>query len=404
MDLSKLSEALRKDRQNINFGPEDSVILSSLLHPQDALKRGLNNFQSNVNTAMGVPDPKYQDEASPYTFSPTDKQKSESAFNLAGLAGTGSMPFNQAGGPATLGMFVGPKSVGWNHAKAQEAEQLLNTGVDPAQVWKEHLIGRMPSGHLFSEIDDSGMVAKDIQEAIRNRELIQRGPAIHGRISGAIEHPELDKNYPFINGPFDEQLKVQINLADPGGSYGNRVLEAPIEVSKINKSITAHELQHAIQDREGWPKGTNPITESVDEMYPQSIMEHIDKYNELRKALGGLRGAGLSGATKLSHRNYDNFDIFENEINKSSIAKEDKNKLHKILSDIDEARNKLYGSEQGEFAKDIGFQNYEKSFGEAQARATQDRLNMDMQQRAENYPFANGMFGGIPINELISKY
>ena len=47
---------------------------------------------------------------------------------------------------------------------------------------------------------------------------------------------------------------------------------------------------------------------------------------------------------------------------------------------------------------------YLRNHGEAQARATQDRLNMDMQQRAENYPFSNGMFGGIPINKLQIKY
>jgi hypothetical protein len=51
--------------------------------------------------------------------------------------------------------FTGPKSMGWNHDAANTATKLLDNGADPSQVWKDHLIGRMPDGKLFSEIDDS---------------------------------------------------------------------------------------------------------------------------------------------------------------------------------------------------------------------------------------------------------
>ena len=57
---------------------------------------------------------------------------------------------------APMGLtFTGPKSMGWNHDAANTATKLLDNGADPAQVWKDHLIGRMPDGKLFSEIDDS---------------------------------------------------------------------------------------------------------------------------------------------------------------------------------------------------------------------------------------------------------
>ena len=129
MDLSRLATLLKSQ----NFEPEDSQIVSSLMHPQEAVKRGANWFQNNVNTAMGVPDPRYQDEASPYAFSPTDKQRAEAAFNLAGLAGTGSMPFNQSG-PATLGMFAGLRSNTANKLNAGIARDMEQAGNSPEDV------------------------------------------------------------------------------------------------------------------------------------------------------------------------------------------------------------------------------------------------------------------------------
>lgn len=47
---------------------------------------------------------------------------------------------------------------------------------------------------------------------------------------------------------------------------------------------------------------------------------------------------------------------------------------------------------------------YRRLTGEAQARATQDRMNMNMQQRRESYPLANDMLSDIPLKNLINRY
>ena len=49
-------------------------------------------------------------------------------------------------------------------------------------------------------------------------------------------------------------------------------------------------------------------------------------------------------------------------------------------------------------------QQYQRLTGEAQARATQDRMNMNMQQRRESYPLANDMLSDIPLGQLINRY
>lgn len=47
---------------------------------------------------------------------------------------------------------------------------------------------------------------------------------------------------------------------------------------------------------------------------------------------------------------------------------------------------------------------YRRSAGEAQARATQDRMNMNMQQRRDIYPLAGGKLSDIPLDQLINRY
>jgi hypothetical protein len=47
---------------------------------------------------------------------------------------------------------------------------------------------------------------------------------------------------------------------------------------------------------------------------------------------------------------------------------------------------------------------YRRLTGEAQARSTQDRMNLNMQQRRDNYPLAGDKLSDIPLNQLINRY
>ena len=58
----------------------------------------------------------------------------------------------------------------------------------------------------------------------------------------------------------------------------------------------------------------------------------------------------------------------------------------------------------GQATKITPMQAYRRLTGEAQARATQDRMNMNMQQRRESYPLANDMLSDIPLRNLINRY
>ena len=49
-------------------------------------------------------------------------------------------------------------------------------------------------------------------------------------------------------------------------------------------------------------------------------------------------------------------------------------------------------------------QAYRRQTGEAQARATQDRMNMNMQQRRDTYPLAGYKLSDISLDQLINSY
>ena len=155
-------------------------------------------------------------------------------------------------------MFTGPKSAGWNASKAAEAEKMLNAGIDPAQVWKEHLIGRMPDNSLFSEIDDSGssFLSKETLDNLAKKDPYR---VYNAPINQAMTHQELFNQYPELN-----KTSAYYDLESPdyaGASFdpsmNEIILGAGLDNNQL-KSGSLHELQHAIQDQEGWGKGGSP--------------------------------------------------------------------------------------------------------------------------------------------------
>ena len=285
-------------------------------------------------------------------------------------------------------MFVGPKSAGWDAVKAQEAEKLLNAGVDPAQVWKEHLIGRMPDKSLFSEISDAESRAIPKQEwNATHQKQHEHGQDAEWQMSGFFNHPELQQSYPSIGGqlgkPYD-LLSTRFSvsgLADQRGHYlperdSIHIGMNPLNKNEIDKSIALHEIQHAIQNQEGWARGGSPDNP------PLPFMEEINNIRAKKSAL-----------------DFDPYAI-SNQINNGRYVPDEKllkyNKWKQLQSQEDDLLDQAL--------KVTPMEAYRRLTGEAQARATQDRMNMNMQQRRESYPLANDMLSDIPLGNLINRY
>ena len=85
MDWQKFLDKAEAQR----FGQNDSMIVSSIMHPQEALARGLRKLGENIQTA-----------GNPYS---TPDEAVKSALDIAGIAMTGSMPFGPKGAGGTFG-------------------------------------------------------------------------------------------------------------------------------------------------------------------------------------------------------------------------------------------------------------------------------------------------------------
>ena len=432
---------------------------------------------------------------------------------------------------APIGLtFTGPKSMGWNHDAANTATKLLDNGADPAQVWKDHLIGRMPDKSLFSEIDDSnfrintpddfGKLMAERQSIVDNapmqlkdfkgqlkatkdspqqdlfptqlkqslqskiREIDNNARAAkdqgyelsHGpgsfegqRAEFAFQHPDLFKNYPELG------RNLNVMQGGEGGQYGGMLQGDKLSIygnptQETASSIGLHELQHAIQGREGWARGSNLVAGQHD--YYNNLLDKfkandgantLNKYNSLSEKAKPYYGIdriqrlqNISAPRQL----FNSSDFYKHSTELRDIlgapprsgsklqwaqdagrilARKQKEELtwggkdlldevgndrtlvQKMIRSIEgkQARigqKKYYESSQT--AKEMGrvdprFKTlepdelqslYRRTTGEAQARATQDRMNMNMQQRRDTYPLAGGLLSDIPLDQLINRY
>lgn len=250
---------------------------------------------------------------------------------------------------APMGLtFIGKNAANWNPVKAVEAEKLLNAGVDPAQVWKEHLIGRMPDKSLFSEIDDSRAFLKgsgNYNDLVMNRYNAFENTG-RDMINNNLNVSDIYRHYP-LSEEYSDLMKLKAEFIPKSkntlGSFTGDAIQIRSDLPrKSAEYVIPHELQHAIQEKEGWAMGGSP----------EQMKE---------EALAMLRRDVASG--------------------------------------------EIPSTEQAMAMLPMAQQNaYRRLTGEAQARATQDRMNMNMQQRRESYPLANDMLSDIPLGQLINRY
>jgi len=368
--MAGLIDSLRKQR----FNEGDSMIASAAMHPAEAAKRLKDWLENQINTGMGVSQ---YDERTGFSYAPLERDQHEAAFNLAGLMETGSMPFAPKSAGGTLGTFIGPKAANWDAKAAAEAAKMLDEGMNPTEVWRMKLMGRMPDKSMFSEIPDN--------------EAFYRGSmgANSAYANDVYIHPELYKNYPTL-----ENMRVR-ETPGGGGSYDPSSWEFTIGTGKDASSTMAHEGQHAIQDIEGWARGGSPenayIERNLTDLTPLVDPKKIQKSGRTTATDGPILIVNEDGQLQITDGNHRYAE---------ALARGDKT----VKTLFDPSFFEGYKGNFDQAIIDAPKENYRRLTGEAQARATQDRLNMNMLQRRSNYPLEGGALGGIPLDQLINRY
>ena len=214
-----------------------------------------------------------------------DLARSDAAYNLANKVAS-------ATGAAPKQIMMGPKSRTYRHADAARAEQMEKEGKNRDEIWQATKTMKAPDNEFRQELSDLAMrynsnTAKDrqfeaekqrfLQAASRAKSLEELDDAEKhfekqtlnllnnpsGKAQEFVEHPELFEAYPELSNYVFRQLEpTNSQFTAPetvNGYYSPGAQRITINSNAPNKRSTAlHELQHAIQEIEGWQGGSSP--------------------------------------------------------------------------------------------------------------------------------------------------
>jgi hypothetical protein len=164
----------------------------------------------------------------------------EDAFEMAGGAATGSLlaprPSN------AVGIFGGRLAKTADQGALAKAEALEKAGTPREQIWNDTGWFKGVDGKWRFEIDDSGLKTSV------------------GRDGQSVEHEDLARSYP--SNWIDVAPDVRRSLFTQGamgGGGADSVAQRPLIVRGLTQqkrdSVAAHELQHFVQDLEGFSQG-----------------------------------------------------------------------------------------------------------------------------------------------------
>lgn len=152
-------------------------------------------------------------------------------------------------GPMGLGTMIGKGARMFDVAASEKAAKLAKEGKSVQDIWETTGTRRWKSGDR-QEINDMNAVFKP-----KYLDL----PFASTKLGSMLEHPEIFKNYPELE---KTRVVVREDLKPGEASFSSELNEINIaraDVKNKNLSTLLHEVQHWIQNKEGWQSGANPL-------------------------------------------------------------------------------------------------------------------------------------------------
>ena len=297
-----------------------------------------------------------------------------------GMAAASAVPGGKLAGllkrydPTRAEIFIGKSARTWDANAAKRAEELEAAGVEPEKIWQETGTFRGPDGQLRQEIPD--------EMAFKPKYGLEDGKVYGSDVNEAVFHPAMRKAYPDIMEETLTMVDYKPNVSESGfyrparpaeGGWKGRQPEIMVRGKTRDemKSVMAHELQHAVQEKEGFARGGNPDQFSV---MSRDVRENTIDW--VRNKIADLAAKKYKDAEFV-------FSGMERGKPETLADPEIKALLKKLKS--------------LQIAADPREQ-YKRLAGEAEARATQARRGMTMEQRRATFPYKSY---DVPIDELI---
>jgi Large polyvalent protein associated domain 23/ADP-Ribosyltransferase in polyvalent proteins len=283
-----------------------------------------------------------------------------------------------SGAPGIVGMFGGVGAKSANYANLRLAEQLEKQGISRDEIWKQTGWGRFVDGQWRFEIPDNTSRLLTPQSRGKGFSTAER----------ALSHPELFENYPHL-----KDLSTQWGTGGPvtgsQGAYslsagGDEAIRAAGGTPEQTQSALLHEIQHAIQNREGFATGGDP-SKGLDNALlesqrlikqAQALMAKEPNAPKLDELMEQVSTGKIDGPT------------FEREYERilSSF------KHYDDIKRLNEAAGAIMNSPT---------EAYRRLAGEAEARNVQTRMQWTPEQRRATPPWETL---DVPEDELIVRH
>jgi hypothetical protein len=170
-------------------------------------------------------------------------------------------------------MLVGPKSALWKSAPQ---------------------VGEVPQG-VFSNLYDK-TVMKEVSDAgailnipVDYKKALERGTSMtyaeEKPLIQILDHPELYDAYPDLS-----MTRTRI-VIDPtrearSGEFTNQGIEVRARSAEEAKEVLLHEIQHTIQEREGWASGGSPS--GMESLLRDEAIRTVPEYSDISSKLSKL--------------------------------------------------------------------------------------------------------------------
>ena len=254
----------------------------------------------------------------------------------------------------SINSFAGEKALNVSANKLSKAKAMLEKGEDEVKIWQSTGWYKDKDGAWKFEIDDS-------PAKIKNQNA--------DKLGDLLEHKELFKAYPEL-----KDIKIKKIIDEKGeklGYYDPNKKE--IAINNIgDKSTLMHEVQHAIQNIEGFARGGeydtvwNAAVRTIEKKYENELakLEKIanetwKKEEPLQKAYIELFDKGLKDSPEAQRLLKEMEPYFKK-------GMDTKNKIRNIKWAIEDEKNAITD-------KDM-YEAYQKIHGEVEARNVQNRL------------------------------
>ena len=331
-----------------------------------AIQQGLLNIQQSDKRFQDLFDKSFGDPKQP--FKVTDKK---ALSELTQMTQGGLL------GMAEVGMFIGAGSKAFDKAMAFTATKLEKKGVSPQEIWKETGTVRGPDGMWRQEISDKlttlkGQPYKDVIMGAYDRGVLKTGDQLYKTtVDDVFFHHGLKEAYPEV---MNIETQMMRKGSDAKGSLStggkNQVLQVREDLlAEPARSTMLHELQHAIQEKEGFGVGGN--TDTMDRMIGKVkdrafLIKETDEYKVAEQELNKLAD-----------------DFFTNKISKEDFyaGEQALRQKYPVMNEYRDASDMVqyFGNDPSDA--------YRRLMGEAEARLTQTRRNLSPEERKQYFPF-----------------